>query len=244
MLTVADVANYYGASNAFVLRALGQIGVAAQRPESPVPDHAVNAFEKAFGAKIRAARPTGVDTADVAPVWKPRPHLMRIARERYTGKKLGGFVEPALLDEPGTLHAIDAAGTRDGDKWHGKEEPGACHFFGPSGPPAACGKRVKVVLGDRFDPERGTPNLCPGCVTLVAADRGFRDAPRDREYRSYSCEGHLPVKIDGRVRVQECCLREDHRGPHRSRDGAKWDLGFDDFEPAPLDASRRITKAS
>jgi hypothetical protein len=54
----------------------------------------------------------------------------------------------------------------------------------------------------------------------------------------------LHVQIDGTVEVQNCSLRGAHRGPHRTRDGATWDVGFDDFVPAPLDINRRIARVS
>jgi hypothetical protein len=158
--------------------------------------------------------------------------------------------DKAVLDSPGFVHAIDAAGTQDGDPWRGEVAPGGVHFYGGpmgSGPYAACGTtRVRAVLGDEFVPanDPATAGQCPKCAVAVAEGKGFRTPPHEREHRSYFCDAYLRVRIDGRVEVQDCSLREFHSGPHRTRDGATWDISFDDFVPAPLDANRRITKAS
>jgi hypothetical protein len=106
---------------------------------------------------------------------------------------------------------------------------------------------VRAVLGDKFVPEdpdvAASRGQCPKCAQVVAEGKGFRSPPHER-YRSYFCEAYLRVRVDGRVEVQDCFLTDFHDGPHRTRDGATWDVGFDDFVPGPLDANRHITKVS
>lgn len=260
MMTVHEVAEHYGVSDAFMVRALERIGFKNADPDTGVPTQTVARFEAAFGDGVRAARPKPapaftaesetVPTAARA-VRQPKPHVMRVAHASVTGKrdKAGNRIK-ALLDDPGRVHAIDAAGTRDGDPWRGEVVPGSVHFYsGPvnSGPFAACGTtKVRAVLGDEFKPaepgdKAAESGQCPKCAELVADGKGFRTPP---QYRSYFCEAYLRVRIDGRAEVQDCSLRDFHRGAHRTRDGATWDIGFDDYVPAPLDANRRITKAS
>jgi hypothetical protein len=262
MLTVREVAQRYGVSTGFVVRALAKLGFATLTPSSAMTTDAIARFEAEFGEKIRAHRPnpppafTAATDAAPVPAWplhEPPPQVMRVAHAKITGKRgEAGIACKALLDDPGLVHAIDPVGTWDGDPWNGRVEPGAVHFYsGPvgSGPYAACGTaKVRAVLGDEFVPEEPevatSRGQCPKCAQIVADGRGFRSPPQDRAYRSYFCDAYLRVRIDGRIEVQDCSLRDFHNGPHRTRDGATWDIGFDDFVPAPLDANRRITKAS
>ncbi len=44
--------------------------------------------------------------------------------------------------------------------------------------------------------------------------------------------------------VEDCSLRDFHQGPHRTRDGAEWDIGVDDYVPSPEDVGSHITKTS
>lgn len=251
MLTVSHVADRYGVTTTFMVRALDQIGCRNMRPDSALSAATIAQFESAFGEKIRTARPkSSADAADHDLPLRtarpgPKPHVMRIAHEHHTGKRRNGYFEKVLLDEPGTLHAIDAHGTREGDPWRGEETPGQHSFFEHNGPHAACGKQVKAVLGDRFDPENMSANICPRCVELVAAGKGFRDSPWEREaHRTYFCEAYLRLRIDGRVVVEQCRLQDLHSGPHRTSDGATWDIGVDDYVPVSEDSNRRITEAS
>lgn len=102
---------------------------------------------------------------------------------------------------------------------------------------------MRAVLGDEFLPadDPGRTGQCSKCADLVADGKGFRSPPGS--YDPF-CHAYLHVKIDGQVEVQDCFLRGEHGGPHRTRDGATWDIGFDDFVPASLDASHRIADAS
>lgn len=263
MMTVHEVAEHYGVSDGFMLRALARIGFANAKSDTGVPTQTVERFEAEFGDRVRAARPKpqseNVGKLDTLPTAgraarQPKPHVMRVAHASITGKRdPSGFRVKALLDDPGRVHAIDAAGTWDGDPWSGAVVPGAVHFFGGpsnSGPFAACGMtKVRAVLGDEFKPadaadKAATDGQCPRCAELVASGKGFRKPPHERDYNSYLCEAYLRLRIDGLVELQDCSLRYSHSGPHRTRDGATWDIRFDDFVPAPLDANRRITKAS
>lgn len=128
---------------------------------------------------------------------------MRVAHAKVTGKRDSqtGTRYKALLDDPGVVHAIDAAGTWDGDPWRGREAPGDAHFYDVGGPYAACGVKVRAVLGDRFDPKDGDRALCPRCAELVAGGKGFRTPPHER--RSYFCEAYVRLKVGGRVIVGE-----------------------------------------
>lgn len=44
---------------------------------------------------------------------------------------------------------------------------------------------------------------------------------------------YLRLSQTDRVVVEECSLRDYHRGPHRTYDGATWETGEDDYIPAP-----------
>lgn len=263
MMTVHEVAEHYGVSDAFMVLALSKIGFKNAEQDTGLPTQTVARFEAAFGDRVRAAQPKPppaftaesdtVPTADRAVRQHP-PHVMRVAHASVTGKRdRSGNRVKALLDDPGRAHAIDAAGTWDGDPWSGEVVPGAAHFYGGpvnSGPFAACGTtQVRAVLGDEFKPtdpadKTAVEGQCPKCAELVAEGKGFRPPPHEREHHSTFCEEDLRLRIDGGVEVQDCSMRDFHRGPHRTRDGATWEIGFDDYVPAPLDANRRITKAS
>jgi hypothetical protein len=262
MKTVHEVAEHYGVSDAFMVRALERLGLTDATPETGLATAILTRFEAAFGAKIRANRPEPQPAfraeTDAAPtasraVRQPKPHVMRVAHSAVTGKRdASGYKVKALLDDPRVVHALDAAGTWDGDPWSGEVVRGSVHFFGgtrDSGPYAACGTvRVRAVLGDEFVPadpgdREAVARQCPRCAELVAEGKGFRTPPQERPLRSYFCEQILRLRIDDDVDVQECSLRDLHGGPHRTRDGATWRAGFDDFVPAPLDTGRRITKA-
>lgn len=260
MMTVHEVAEHYGVSDAFMVRALAKIGFRHAKPETALPTPTVARFEAEFGNKIRAARPKPQPAftaeSDAAPtasraVRKPTPHVMRVAHARVTGTRLpNGMRVKALLADPGPVHAIDAAGTRDGDPWRGEVVPGAVHFYGGStnsGPTAACGwMHLRVVLGDEFvpadDPARA--GQCPRCAALVAEGMGFRDPPDPYGYRSAFCDAYLRLRVDGSVSVKDCSLRDFHDGPHRARDGAEWGVGVDDYVPSPDEVGCRITRAS
>lgn len=251
MLTVSQVANRYGVTTTFMVQALDKIGYRNAKPDSALPGATIARFESAFGEKIRAARPrssadaTGSDLLLRSARTGPKPHVMRIAHEHHTGKRLNGFFEKVLLDEPGTLHAIDAHGTREGDPWGGDEAAGQHSFFEHNGPHAACGTQVKALVGDRFDPENESADLCPRCVEMVTAGKGFRDSPWEREdHRTYFCDAYLRLRIEGKVVVEQCRLRDFHSGPHRTFDGATWNIGVDDYVPVSENSNRRIVEAS
>ena len=90
-----------------------------------------------------------------------------------------------MLDNPGFAHAIDAAGTEDGDPWRGEVVPGDVHFYGgpmSSGPFAACGiARVRAVLGDESVPvdDPYIAGQCARCAAAVNEGKGFRTPPSD-----------------------------------------------------------------
>jgi hypothetical protein len=210
MLTVSEVASRYGVGTAFLVLALAKIGAHGMKPDSPLSAATIARFEKAYGEKIRANRPRS--SADAAehdlPLRSkragPRPHLMRVAHAKVTGTRDANRNKvKALLDDPGTVHAIDLVGTRDGDQWGGKEAQGDVHFFdGVGGPYAACGQvQVRAVLGDRFDPEDTERDLCERCAELVADGKGFRDSPWEREMRQEErwCRDYLRLNIEGRI---------------------------------------------
>lgn len=259
MVNVREVAAQYGVTPGFVILALEKIGCHVATPDSALSAAAVNRFEDSFGDKVRAARPTPPpaltnEDCDAPSVAAPRSarqlklHVMRIAHDRVgAGRDAQGNREKRLLADPGVIHAMDLVGTWDGDPWNGNVVPGAVHFFGGpmnSGPSAACGRaHMRAVLGDEFVPadDPGGARQCSKCANLVAEGKGFWSPPGS--YDPF-CHAYLHVKIDGQVEVQDCFLRGEHRGPHRTRDGATWDIGFDDFVPAPLDASHRIADAS
>jgi hypothetical protein len=259
MMTVHEVAEQYGVSNAFMVRALDQIGFGNAKPDTGLPTPTITRFEARFGERIRAARPQPADALigsdfksdSSRSVRKRGPHVMRIAHAKITsGRDASGHRAKRLLDNPGVVHAIDAAGTNDGDPWGGEIVPSAVYFYeGPmtSGPPAACGwVHMRAVLGDEFipadDPAKG--GQCPRCASTVAEGKGFRTPPHERPIRSYFCETYLRIRIDGQVVVENCYLRDFHQGPHRTRGGAEWDIGVDDYVAAPEDVGCRITKAS
>lgn len=260
MLTVRLLADRYGVSTSFVLRALAKIGFNAPTIDSMVTTAAAARFEAEFGDGIRAARPKPApaftaesDTPTTASRngRQIKPHVMRIAHSKVTsGRDAYGLAEKRLLANPERVHAIDAAGTRDGDPWSGEIVPGAVHFYdggSNTGPPAACGwVKVRAVLGDEFVPsdEPAQSGQCSQCAKIVSNGQGFRTAPQDRIDRSPFCEDYLRIRIDGRVAVKNCSLRNFHRDPHRARDGSEWEIGVDDYVPARDELGCRITKAS
>lgn len=260
MITVQEVADRYQCSTTLVVGLLDKIGFRNASPDTPLSAATVHRFDQQWGEKIRAKRPAPEPEftveSDAAPPpstardrFKPKPPVMRVAHDRVTGgRDAQGNRVTRLLPNPGLVHAIDLVGTWDGDPWRGEVVPGAVHFFGGamnSGPPAACGRsHMRAVLGDEFVPDEDDPakaGQCPRCAQVVADGRGFRSPPGS--YDPF-CHAFLHVKINGQVEVQNCKLSGQHRGLHRTRDGATWDIGFDDFVPAPLDAGCRITKAS
>ncbi|WP_395695571.1 hypothetical protein [Nocardioides sp.] len=260
MKTVHEVAERYGVTDAFMALALDKIGFSHARPDTPLSAATIHRFEAEWGDKIRAKRPAAqpgfTSETDIAPTAaraarQPKPHVMRVAHSKVTaGRDASGRVVKRLLDYPVRIHAIDAAGTNDGDPWNGEVVPGAVHFYdggSETGPPAACGwVRVRAVLGDEFVPadEPELENQCSLCAQIVAAGKGFRTPPHERSYRSPFCEDYLRVQIDGAVAVKNCRLRDFHDGPHRAHDGSEWSIGVDDYVPAPDELGRRITKAS
>lgn len=258
MMTVQEVADRYGVSTDFMVRALARIGYAAAKPEQTLSASTVARFDKEWGDKIRATRPapdppfSGQTNTALAPsVRQPKPHVMRMAHAKVTaGRDSAGNRVKRLVDHPGVVHAIDAVGTNDGDPWSGEVVPGAVHFYdGPinSGPPAACGAvHMRAVLSDEFVPADapGRANQCPGCAAIVAAGNGFRNSPQEHGYRSSFCDAYLSVRVDGTVRVKDCCLRGFHDGAHRAQDGSKWDVGFDDYTPSPDEVGSLVTEAT
>lgn len=225
--TVRTVAEQYGVSTAFVIQALAKIGFKAATPDTELHAPTVHRFEKVYGDKIREARPGGPPP----PRRGPRPHVIRVAHERFDGKRdMRTLIRfKVLADDPGSVHAIDAAGTREGDPWRGQPAPGEHSFYEHQGPHAACGVQVKAVLGDVFDSER--PDACPTCAELVSAGKAYRTPPHERESRW--CEAYLRRDEDGRVTVEECRLRNFHDGRHRTSEGATWEKGVEDYAPAP-----------
>ena len=265
MQTVQEVADRYLCSVQLVKGLLEKMGYPSTTSRTSLTPDILAAFDAEWGDKIRAARagsrpaeaaaePPPAKTAEalirerISERLKPKTQVMRIAHAKVTGgRDAQGNRETRLLSDPGPVHAIDLNGTWDGDRWRGEVVPGAVHFFGGamnSGPTAACGRaHMRAVLGEEFVPadDPVAARQCERCAKIVSEGRGFRRQPGS--YDPF-CYAYLHVKIDGRVEVQECKLRGSHRGLHRTRDGATWDVGFDDFTPAPLDAARRITKAS
>lgn len=176
MHTVREIADRYGVTTKFLRLALETIGYHLAEPDQPLSAATVARFESAYGDKIRAARPapepgfageTELQSA-TRPTQQPKLHIMRVAHTKVTGKRENGFAVKALLDSPGLVHAIDAAGTQDGDPWHGAVVPGAVHFYGGSigsGPPRRvrqesprrAGRRVRARGGGRR--ERSVPDL-------------------------------------------------------------------------------------
>lgn len=238
MMTVREVADRYEVSTGFMVQALAKIGCLEMTPDKTLSAAIITRFESTFGEKIRAARPKpdAAPTDDVQRrAWRePTPHVMRVAYDRTAWKRnMRDMVRyQVLAEDPGPAHAIDTAGTREGDLWHGKIEPGEYSFYEHLGPHAVCGVQVKVVMGDEFVPEDEAvaAGQCPKCAELVAAGRGFRTPPHERT--PYMCEDFLRVTLDGRVTVEECYLRNFHRGPHRTFDGATWVVGLGDYVPA------------
>lgn len=249
MLTVREVADRYQCTTTLAVALLAKIGFHAAGPDTPLSAATVARFESRFGDQIRAKRPKPENEftaeTDAAPVTsrvaaKRKPHVMRVAHARVTATRApSGMKIKALMENPGVIHAIDAAGTQDGDPWRGEVVPGAAHFYGGgtnSGPPAACGfVKIRAVLGDEFvpadDPEKA--GQCPRCAQEVADGRGFRLTPFEREMRS-QCDAYVRVSLGGgRPTVEDCSLRNYHSGPHRTFDGATWTYGADDFKPAP-----------
>jgi hypothetical protein len=162
MPTVQEAAKRYGVTTAFMVQALAQLGHKGDQPEQPISDAALAQFDEKWGEKIRAARPGPSTPTPDEPrtavsksrsVRRSAPHVMRIAHARVTaGRDSSGQRVKRLLDSPDVVHAIDAAGTNDGDPWTGEAVSGAVYFYDGSinsGPPAACGwVHMRAVLSD------------------------------------------------------------------------------------------------
>jgi hypothetical protein len=253
MMTVQQVAESYGVSTTFLVQALDQIGFANAKPDTALSTATITRFEAKFGAKIRAVKDKQArqepDLRSQRLGRHSAPHVMRVAHAKVgAGRDSGRNRVKVLLDDPGIVHAIDAAGTWDGDPWSGKVLAGDSHFFGGkinSGPSAACGKAyMRAVLSEEFVPADNPESAgqCKRCADLVADGKGFRDGPG--YMGSPYCDASIRVKIDGDVAIKTCFQRFRHGGPHRAPDKSEWDIGLDDYVPAPGEIGSRITKAS
>lgn len=252
MPTVRELAAEFGVSPGLVMKALLRLAVYTEGPQSQVhPDHAQR-FRDEFGPKIKKAKPQTADVmsddTDVGrrPVPSPRDessrtrqeHIIRMAHAHVgAGRRLaapGSMLTSSdryavLSTTPGVIHAIDPVGTRDGDPWSGQRVAGRHSFYTHPGPPAACGTRVRAILSDEFALD--TPNPCPRCFAAVESGRATRNPPRDW-FDRFECSDTVRVKVDGVERVEDCCLRDFHRGRHRSYSGATWQQDGSDFRPA------------
>ncbi|MEJ7689638.1 MAG: hypothetical protein WKF76_03950 [Nocardioidaceae bacterium] len=65
-------------------------------------------------------------------------------------------------------------------------------------------------MGNAFDAEQD--DACPKCAELVAAGKGFRTLPHER--RSPFCDSFLRLRVEGRVIVEQCRLRDYHGQVH------------------------------
>ena len=238
-----------------------RIGFHATGADTPLPPPIVNQFAVKWATKIHMNRPNqptefqGVSDTALPPdalaaraARTPPKHVMRVAHTRITGgRDAQGNKVKMLLDNPGPLHALDAAGMWDGDPWRGLVVPGAVHYYGGgpnSGPRAACGwVNVRAVLGEEFvpaeEPERA--GQCPACAGAVAQGTGWRTPPHEREIR-LPCDDDLRLVIDGKRVVEFCVLRDFHVGRHRTDKGASWLLGFEDYKPPTGVDIRRVKK--
>lgn len=253
MMSLRQLADSYGVSTAFLLRALEEIDFRDAQVDTPVPSAVLQHFETKFGARIREAKAKLTPASRPSPIstghYRSKPHVMRIAHSKVgAGRDSAGNRVKKLLDNPGITHAIDAAGTWDGDPWNGDVHPGDVHFFGGamnSGPSAACGRgHMRAVLSDEFVPadDPQSANQCDRCADLVADGKGFRDGPGYRG--SPYCDNSLRVRIDDNVTIKTCYLRYNHQGPHRAPDKSEWEIGLDDYVPAADEIGSSITKAS
>jgi hypothetical protein len=165
---------------------------------------------------------------------EPAKHTVRVAYSHVTGKKVNGTLHTVMAPEHerGRAHAIDPVGTNDGDPW-GDDPPheGAHEFYSHPGPYAACGARVRVVMGEAFTAD--VPDACPNCVRVFANGKAFRSPPGTYVREPRLCEAYVRVTVDGRVTVAECRRRSNHEGRHETPGGATWESGADDYVPAP-----------
>jgi hypothetical protein len=248
VLTVREVADRYGVTTAFLVRALGTVGLPGAKPETVLSAATVHRFENEWGDRVRAARPGAVlasgpeRTGPQPRSGQPNPHVVRVAYAHVTGRKapVTGHLETVMAPESlrGPAHALDPVGTREGDPWSGDPSPNPDFphsFYEHPGPYAACGSRLRVVMSEPFVADR--PDACPKCVVLFGQGKAFRNPPRDWWERDpYFCEEYLRLPAedgDRGVTVLECRERYSHRGLHRTSDGATWESGADDYVPAP-----------
>lgn len=253
MPTVRQLAGEFGVSPGLVMKALLRLAVYTEGPHSEVHlDHAQR-FRDEFAPKIKKAKPKDLDvrTDDTGIGRRPvrssprdpssptrQDHIIRMAhahvsagrRHAAPGSMLASSDRyPVLSTTPGLIHAIDPIGTRDGDPWSGQRVAGRHSFYTHPGPPAACGTRVRAILSDEFALD--TVNPCPKCREAFESGRASRNPPRDW-FDRFDCEDSVRVQINGVDRVEECCLRDFHRGRHRSHSGATWQQDGSDFRPA------------
>jgi hypothetical protein len=108
VMSVRHVADTYGVSNAFLVRALTQLGLEGGQVESPGPSVILTRFEATFGPGIREAK------AKQAPAQRPdpfstrqrqsKPHVMRIAHAKVAAGR----------DEVGNRWGADGLACRPG----------------------------------------------------------------------------------------------------------------------------------
>lgn len=135
MMTVHEVAEHYGVGAAFMVRALDRIGFKNAEPDTSLPTPTVTRFEAASGDKIRAAQPrpphlvsAESDTKPAAARWSVSPSRTSCGsptRRSPPDATRRGTGQRGWLESSGLVHAIDAAGTNDGDPWDGEVVPGA-----------------------------------------------------------------------------------------------------------------------
>lgn len=254
MSTVRELASEFGVSPGLVIKALQSLAVYAEGPHSDVhPDHAQR-FRDEFRPKIKKARPEPERVAILADVTDlphlgtkfhlrkpltPEGHVIRMAhahvgsgRSRASADSMITASErfPILSSVPGLIHAIDLLGTRDGDFWRGTRVAGQHKFYPPPGPPAACGARIRAVLSDEFAPD--VADACPACLETFESGKAKRNPPRER-FERFDCHDFIRVQIEGVLHVEDCCLRDFHKGRHKSHSGATWGDGGKNFQASP-----------
>lgn len=73
---------------------------------------------------------------------------------------------------------------------------------------------MRAVPGDEFVPadDPVSATHCPRCAAAVGEDLSFRNRPHERGYRSFICEAHTRIRLDGKVTVEDFTSRDLHDG--------------------------------
>ena len=242
MMSLRQLADSYGVSTAFLLRALEEIDFRDAQVDTPVPSAVLQHFRDEIwcqdsGSQGRASarvsavpgqhRPLSVQAACDAHCphqGRGRTRLGREPRQKAVGQSRH-HTRYRRRWHMGwrPLERRRASGRRP-LLWRGNEQRSARRVR----PWAHAGAVLATSSSLADDPQ--SASQCDRCADLVADGKGFRDGPGYRG--SPYCDNSLRVRIDDNVTIKTCYLRYNHQGSHRAPDKSEWEIGLDDYVPA------------